>query len=145
MRGNTICDQIVFNPQLGYLRLQRMPILPSQCHLCKRRMPFMQTMPFVHMSQCHLCTQCQLCAQCHLCMLYHTNYASGAQLALLHIWHCEWHCVMLYYAHVRGVCCACTNPGLRTLKSPSLSPCVHDLLWCGMAAHSKHPQLFLGL
>ena len=94
----TICDQIVFNPQLGYLRLQRMPISPSQCHLCKRRMPFMQTMPFVHLSQCHLCTQCQLCAQCHLCMLYNANYASGAQLALLHIWHCEWHCVMLYYA-----------------------------------------------
>ena len=58
----------------------------------------MQTMPFVHISQCHLCTQCQLCAQCHLCMLYNANYASGAQLALLHIWHCEWHCVMLYYA-----------------------------------------------
>ena len=61
-------------------------------------MPFMQTMPFVHVSQCHLCTQCQLCAQCHLCMLHNANYASGAQLALLHIWHCVWHCVMLYYA-----------------------------------------------
>ena len=51
--------------------------------------------------------------------------------------------LLVYSAHVRGVCCACTNPGLRTLKSPSLSPCAHDLLWCGMAAHSKHPQLFL--
>ena len=98
MRWNTICNQICVNPQLGYLRLQRMPILPSQCHLCKMRMPFWQTMPFVHVSQCHLCTQCQLCAQCHLCMLHNANYASGAQLALLHIWHCVWHCVMLYYA-----------------------------------------------
>ena len=58
----------------------------------------MQTMPFMNTTQCHLCTQCQLCVQCHLCMLDNANYASGAHLALLHIWHCEWHCVMLYYA-----------------------------------------------
>ena len=75
-----------------------MPILPSQCHLCNMRMPFMQPMPIVQIRKCHLCTQCQLCAQCHFCMLHNAKYASGAQLALLHIWHCEWHCVMSYYA-----------------------------------------------
>ena len=98
MRWNTFCEQIDVDPQLGYLRLQRIPILHSQCHLCKWRMPFIQTMPIMHSTQCHLCTQCQLCGQCHLCMLHNANYASGAHLALLHIWHCEWHSVMLYYA-----------------------------------------------
>ena len=98
MQENTIFGQLMADPQLGQVRLHRMPILPSQCHLCNMRMPFMQPMPIVQIRKCHLCTQCQLCAQCHLCMLHNTKYASGAQVALLHIWHCEWHCVMSYYA-----------------------------------------------
>ena len=91
--------QYLVNRRLGYIRLEKMPILPSQCHLCGMRMPFMQAMPIVQITQCHLCTQCQLCAQCHLCKAQNTKCVSGAQLALLHIWHCECHCVMLFYAY----------------------------------------------
>ena len=86
------------NQQLGYLRLHPMPILLSQCQLCIKTMPNVQTMPYVCPIQCHLCTQCQLCTQCHLCILHNAKYVTGKQLALLHNWHCKWHCLIVNYA-----------------------------------------------
>ena len=45
--------QYLVNRRLGYIRLEKMPILPSQCHLCGMRMPFMQAMPIVQIQHNH--------------------------------------------------------------------------------------------
>ena len=87
-----------------------MPILASQCQLCIQTMPNVQTMPIVCPVQCHVCTQCQLCTQCHLCMLHNAKYATGTQLALLHNWHCKWHCLIVNYAcHMSDMLVICLS------------------------------------
>ena len=56
-----------------------------------------------HWVQCHLCVShyrwCGIdCMIVSLKLPKHLRKILDAHLALLHIWHCEWHCVMSYYA-----------------------------------------------
>ena len=66
-----------------------------------------------------------MCVQCHLCNPYNAIFGldmrsswwkeKGTHLALLHNWHCKWHCLVVNYARL-GV----SRPIYVNVDSPNL-------------------------